>query len=447
MKTLKIHIIIAIIFTTLIAGLTTCAKFDAEPPVGTEIRPTYKSGVTTLDVTLITTESAKSGGNVSFAGSDSVAEKGICYGTVENPTIDSYKISSGVGIGEFISNITGLIENTTYYVRAYAISGAGVSYGEQIIFRTLPITTATVETLLITEITYNSATCNANICLDGGMEVTSRGICWGIASNPTTADFQIENGIGTGTFTGNLTGLAPNQQYYVRAFATNGKGTAYGNQLTFTTDYLNCGTLTDADGNIYKTVTIGTQCWMAENLKTTVYKNGSEIVNVTDNVEWGSLSSGAVCNYNNNVGNSNTYGKLYNWYAVADANGLCPNGWKVPSDADWKTLEIQLGMSQAQADETGWRGINEGGKLKEYGNVHWNFPNIGANNETGYTAIPSGYRQPDGEYFNLGGSVNYWITDESGVIANYRSLYSDNSAIYRNATSKNSGFAVRCVKE
>ena len=150
------------------------------------------------------------------------------------------------------------------------------------------------------------------------------------------------------------------------------------------------GTVTDIDGNTYQTVKIGDQWWMAENLKVTCYRNGDAIPNITDGTTWASLSTGAYCEYNNDINNVATYGRLYNWYAVTDSRNIAPAGWHVPSDAEWKQLEMYLGMSQSEADATGWRGTDEGGKLKEVGTMHWNSPNTGATNESGFTALPGG---------------------------------------------------------
>lgn len=133
-------------------------------------------------------------------------------------------------------------------------------------------------------------------------------------------------------------------------------------------------TVTDIDGNVYKTVTIGNQAWMAENLKVMRYRNGDAIPNVTGGTDWSNLSTGAYCSYDNDDNNIDTYGLLYNWYAVDDSRNLAPEGWHVPTDEEWKELEMYLGMSQSEADDTGYRGTDEGGKLKEVGTTHWQSP-------------------------------------------------------------------------
>ena len=207
-------------------------------------------------------------------------------------------------------------------------------------------------------------------------------------------------------------------------------------------------TVTDIDGNTYQTVTIGTQVWMAENLKTTHYRNGNAISNVTDGTTWEGLTTGAYCEYDNNANNVATYGRLYNWYAMADSRNIAPSGWHVPTETEWKQLEMYLGMSQAQADQLGWRGTNEGGKLKEGGTTHWINPNIGATNESGFTGLPGGYRYLGGVYDQLGSSAVFWSSTENGSIYAWcRNLNSAYSGVHRYDGSKEDGFSVRCIKD
>ena len=209
-----------------------------------------------------------------------------------------------------------------------------------------------------------------------------------------------------------------------------------------------CLTVTDIDGNTYQTIQIGDQCWMAENLKVTHYRNGDPIPCITSNSDWGSLTTGAYCNYDNNASNVAIYGRLYNWYAVNDNRNIAPEGWHLPSDAEWKQLEMYLGMSQTEADKTDWRGTNEGGKLKENGTLHWNDPNNGATNESGFTALPGGQRDDDGGYFDMGNLALFWSsTERSNYYAWSRTLSYNESEIRRLYYHEGSGFSVRCVKD
>ncbi len=311
---------------------------------------------------------------------------------------------------------------------------------------TVPVlTTATV-----TNVTQTTAECGGNITSDGGAAVTARGVCWSTNALPTIADSETTDSSGTGSYASAISGLTPNTPYYVRAYATNSAGTGYGDEKSFTTESQSgpdsTGTVTDYDGNVYQTVKIGNQWWMAENLKVTHYRNGNAIPNVTE--AWASLSTGAYCDYDNDVNNVATYGRLYNWYAVADSRNIAPAGWHVPTDEEWKQLEMYLGMSQAEADATGWRGTDEGGKLKESGTTHWFSPNTGATNESGFTALPGGYRDPGGSFASMVYTAYFWSSTEfdSGGARNRSTGYSS-SQVNRNYDFKRCGFSVRCVRD
>ncbi|HRZ98354.1 MAG TPA: fibrobacter succinogenes major paralogous domain-containing protein, partial [Paludibacter sp.] len=158
------------------------------------------------------------------------------------------------------------------------------------------------------------------------------------------------------------------------------------------------GSMTDQDGNVYKTVTIGTQTWMAENLRTTKYNDGTSIVAINSSNEWSALSTGAYCNCKNteNNGEIATYGRLYNWYAV-NTGKLAPKGWHVPTFDELSALITYLG-GETEA----------GGKLKETGNTHWTTPNLGATNEVGFTALPAGLCEPKGTYSQFGAYGTWW---------------------------------------
>ena len=208
-------------------------------------------------------------------------------------------------------------------------------------------------------------------------------------------------------------------------------------------------TVTDYDGNVYNTVIIGTQEWQQENLKVTHYRNGDVIPNVTGNSAWINLTTGAYCDYDNLPGNSVIYGALYNWYTVDDPRNLCPSGWHVPADTEWKTLEMFLGMSQLAADVIGWRGTDEGGKLKESGYSHWLSPNTGATNSSNFTALPGGYRAyADGSYTVVENNAEFWCSTQYDSVSAYdRELWYGNATTFRGPWSLNYGIAVRCIKD
>ena len=205
--------------------------------------------------------------------------------------------------------------------------------------------------------------------------------------------------------------------------------------------------LTDIDGNVYTTVKIGNQWWIAENLKVTHYRNGDPIPNISDSTEWVSSTTGVLCHYGNNDANASTYGCIYNWFAVNDNRGLVPEGWHVPSDEEWKELEMYLGMSQADADDTNWRGTDEGGKLKEAGTVHWEASNTGVTNESGFTALPAGYRSCGLQtYEQLGKHAQFWSTT-IGIHVWTRSISYFSSQIVREGLNERNGISVRCIKD
>ena len=200
---------------------------------------------------------------------------------------------------------------------------------------------------------------------------------------------------------------------------------------------LQAQTLQDIDGNVYKTVTIGKQIWMAENLKTTKFNDGTSIPLVRENSAWKDMNSPSFCWYNNDATtNKNNYGALYNWYTV-NTNKLCPSGWHVPSDAEWTTLRTYLGGDSVA-----------GGKLKETGTTHWKSPNTGATNASGFTALPSGRRTNLGSFGDDGYYGNWWsATEVDSTNAWYYFLNFPSSIIYRGVYFKTDGLSVRCLKD
>ena len=281
---------------------------------------------------------------------------------------------------------------------------------------------------------------------DGGASVTARGVAYGTSQSPTTANSTTSDGTGTGAFTSTLTGLTSSTLYYVRAYATNSAGTAYGNEVSFTTLF-SCGTstLSDVDNNTYTTVQIGTQCWTRSNLTVSKYRNGDNIPTGLNNIQWGSTTSGAYAIYNNVVANDALYGKLYNWYAVNDSRGICPTGWHVPSDAEWTTLTDFLGGTSAA-----------GGKMKSTATQPtsggWIAPNTGATNSSGFTGLPGGGRAASGgAFFDLGYVGVWWSSSAVGPgnpgNAWYRSLFYNTANANRGNDFYRTGYSVRCVRD
>jgi len=198
------------------------------------------------------------------------------------------------------------------------------------------------------------------------------------------------------------------------------------------------GTVTDIDGNVYKTIVIGSQTWMAENLRVTHYQNGDAIPNVTDNTAWKDLTTGAYCNYNNttDLDTIATYGRLYNWYAVADSRNLATKGWHVPTISDWDRLIDYLGGDTIA-----------GKKMKEAGDLHWNAPNT-ADNSSGFTALPGGWRYLSKKTTKMSFYSDYWALPEYNTkMAGFLFLFSWNSFAYRDINYKVNGYSIRCIKD
>jgi uncharacterized protein (TIGR02145 family) len=203
--------------------------------------------------------------------------------------------------------------------------------------------------------------------------------------------------------------------------------------------------VTDVDGNVYSTVTIGTQVWMAENLKTTKFNDMSNITMITSNSTWTSTTNPAYCWYNNDTTYKAYYGALYNWFAV-NTRKVCPTGWHVPSHVEFEIMEMYLGMTQEQADSLGWRGKDQGKKLKSRSG--WN-NNGNGSNSTGFSAFPGGYRYgASGAFFNIG-TLSYWWSSslDASNFGLYRRLDCDQSKVYAGSVRRQAGKYIRCVMD
>jgi uncharacterized protein (TIGR02145 family) len=200
----------------------------------------------------------------------------------------------------------------------------------------------------------------------------------------------------------------------------------------------------DHEGNIYKTIQVGSQTWMAENLKVVTYLNGDSIVNVTNNATWAGMGVGAYSYNNNNPSNNCPYGKLYNWYAVNDSRKICPSGWHVPSDLEWNTL-ISVLDGAYNPTIIGAQSAVAATKMKSTGVKFWVSPNSGANNESGFSALPGGYRKTDGVFASLR-TEGYWWT--SSTFDNDNAIRRGvSNFLFRDNSNKRIGFSVRCIKD
>jgi len=256
----------------------------------------------------------------------------------------------------------------------------------------------------------------------------------GSAITGYTVTSSLSNIIGNGSASPiTVTGLTNGIAYTFTVTATNANGTGSASSASNSVT----PPVTDGDGNIYNTVTIGSQVWLVQNLKTTRYNDGTSIPYVTDNATWIGLSTNAYSWYNNDAANKATYGALYNWYTV-NSGKLCPAGWHVPTDAEWTILTVYLGGD-----------IVAGGKLKETGTTHWLSPNTGATNESGFTALPGGCRgNINGSFFYIANDGYWWSSTESSAgISLYKLLEYNYPGAAGGGYSKVMGLSVRCVRD
>jgi uncharacterized protein (TIGR02145 family) len=425
--------------------------YGADVPFTTN--PVVVPTLTTTAVTGVTLTTAATGGNITDDGGGAVTARGICWATTLNPVIGATNTTTnGTGTGVFVSNITGLLPGTPYHVRAYATNSAGTAYGADFPFTTTAAVAPTLTTVAITALGATSAVSGGVITSDGGSAVTVSGICWGTTALPVIGALNTTtDGLLTGTFPSTMTGLTDGTTYYVRAYATNAIGTSYGNQLTLLTK------VADNDGNTYNTVKIGNQVWMAQNLATTKYNDNSSIPNLTLAAAWiaenGTAGhNGAYCWYNNDgTTYKPLYGAIYNWYAVNTGN-LCPTGWHVPSDEEYQTLELFLGMAPGtNPGQVGaWedRGTDQGTQMKNTTGWSTGLPNLNGTNTSGFSALPGGYRfGVDGSFQSLGQVSYWWASDQvDATTAFYRRLDGTLTTVYRMGVLKSAGKYIRCIK-
>jgi len=436
-----------VVFSILFAGLflpylNSCKK-ETPKTVPTAIISTALN---------ITATSASLQGEITADGGATIMERGVCYSTHQNPITSDSKIIYGTGIGSYTVSLTGLTTGSIYYVKSYAINSAGTGYSSQSTFKTLALASV-LTTAQLMNITKSSATSGGNVSNDGGSQVITRGVCFNISQNPTIANAKTVDGAGTGSYISSITGLSPNTTYYVRAYATNSVGTAYGSQVNFnSSDYPNCGTVTDVDGNIYKTVTIGTQCWIRENLKTTKYNDGTSIPNITGEWAWIALTTGAYSWFDNLKDAYGIYGILYNWYSI-NTGKLAPKGWHVPSDSEWTILTDYLTLNgygyggsgtdiaKSLASTSLWEGNNTEGNT---GNDR------SSNNSSGFSAFPGASRDMFGNCLAIDLGGYWWSSTSTAVSAQaawYRCIYTNKNDVGRYSGSTRCGFSVRCVKD
>jgi uncharacterized protein (TIGR02145 family) len=400
--------------------------------------------VSTDVVNAFTHNTAMAGGNVSSDGGDDVTDRGICWGTSANPTINDNHRSNGVGTGNFSIEITSLNPNTLYHVRAFATNSVGTNYGNQEEFTTL----------LAPFITVKSPT------IDSLWEMGfNKQIVWedNITENVKIELFKVGSAshdiISSVSSSGTYNWLIPENLSAANNYAIKISSVNNANISDTSETFEIFGKISDIEGNKYRIVKIGTQWWMRENLRSTKYADNYQIPVITGSTNWNNLTTDDIgcCYYNDNTTYGSDYGVLYTWVTTMKGNyiektqGICPSGWHIPSDSEWKDLEKYLGMSVANADATGWRGNNEGNVLKETGILHWTSSN--GTNVKGFTALGSGYRTDTGVSNGLKLYSSYWVSNYSGYTAWCRQLHNDVGTINRNLVTWLNGYSVRCVKD
>ncbi|MCX6287190.1 MAG: hypothetical protein NTY96_08745 [Bacteroidetes bacterium] len=394
--------------------------------------------VTTTAVSAITTSTASSGGNVTGDGGLNVTARGVCWSTSPNPTTANNSTSNGSGLGIFTSSLTGLSLNTLYYVRSYATNSLGTAYGNEVSFTTLA-NPPTVTTTIITNLAQTTATSGGNVTADGGASVTDRGVCWNTSSGPTTANSHTSDGAGTGSFTSSLTSLSANTLYYARAYAVNSAGTAYGNEVIFTTlSSSNCGSFTISHvtsggvAPVNKTVTYGTvtnipgetsKCWITQNLGA-----DHQATTVNDATE---ASGGWYWQFNRKQGYKHdgttltpswtitSISENLNWQAVNDPCTLELGGsWRLPTYTEWANVDASGGW-------TDWNGpYNSGLKL----------------HATGYLDSGTGMLIGRGIY------GHNWSSTQAVATTAFNLTFNSTQSYAESMSGKANGFGVRCIK-
>jgi len=421
------------------------------------------TAVSETNCTVISDSTVVLQSHVTHNGAGALTATGFCWSESPFPEISGNHGVSGVDTGNFQLTLGDLQPGQKYYVRAYATTTNATVYGPQMYFWLgfLP----TVTTGSVTEITGVMAFCEGEVLNDGNLW-TPRGFCWSTSHNPTLSDAHAEWGSGTGYFRRPLINLMPNTTYYVRAYATNQIGTAYGNEVSFTTISMpslaqpcsSTPSLTDYDGNTYNTVQIGTQCWMRENLRTTHYSNGDEILAGTNS------SYDTAYRYVPNGDSSEvaTHGYLYNWAAVmhgslpsnavpSGVQGICPTGWHVPSDAEWDTLEqfVSFNLYPCQYDDIEDMAVHIASQSGWQNSQTTCSPgyNPSNNNQTGFSIMPSG-ATVEGWAWGFGQFGSLWsATEENSIDSRIRLIEYNHEDTESDSAEKSMGFSVRCIKD
>jgi uncharacterized protein (TIGR02145 family) len=450
--------------------------------------------VTTDTPVVIHNRRAVVGGTILDNGGVKIEEKGICYALSDNPTYNSLRKTSDSENDVFQVELADLLTDTLYYARAYAMNSVGIAYGDVINFRVLS-SRPFVKTIGVDNIENKSAIVQGKVEDDGGSPITGKGFCWDMNSNPSIENASIiYNNENENNFSNTIRNLTEGVTYYVRAFAENSKGISYGEQIMFTTksipvDKQSClgpETVNDYEGNAYKTVSIGNQCWLQENIRAEFFSNGTHMSVGVDNtftsfVEHYSAYEFFYLTESTYAGNPQKYtDNLYNWCAAVNKSsssannpsgiqGICPIGWHIPSQQEWVQLIDYVGSNNDYRCDIGTVSISKA----LASNNDWGYSettcsignDLQLNNATHFTARPVGYvdwdstSHYDNQYQKItykhsrckgqGGVARFWTSTESNAHTAYVMELTGSSA-YVTTTSgyaKYTGAAVRCLRD
>ncbi len=448
------RLFLIILFTILVA----CKKEDY-PPV-----------VYTYPVTDVTLRQASSGGYIEENGGSAIIRRGIIWSTSTKANLSNYEgiKEEGAGSGEFISQIAGLEPGKNYYARAFATNHTETGYGQEVTFTAGD---GNIETdLVVGNISYFSVTANCIIHSYGGDSITERGFIWNswVSYQLPTIDShagRVSKGAGNSSYSSELTGLSSYRRYQIRAYTINSLDTFYSKTVTFRTLAVEDGVpgeVIDIDGNVYPTITLGGIEWMAENLRTKRFNDGSPIPHVTTNHGWNHLDSPAWCWYENDETQyGQFYGALYNRYAALSDN-LCPAGWRVPGFnelyhhlqsyllKDYNILnfgeetEKLMGnvLKSCRQENSPLAGECETSSHPRWNANQWQY----GTDFFGFSALPGGSRSANGTFFNVGERGLWWTTEgySQGKAFSIRTT-SGQFDIIDQASSN--GLSVRCVRD
>lgn len=443
MKIRAIHIpmisLATIIFLVLCGILFThCKKYEVSSVII----------VKTAGVSEVTLTSCRAAGMLVDIGSTGVSQHGFCWSYTSNiaEAIDCKSLGRKDERGGFNNIIEGFTPGTQYYVWAFAENEDGRKYGDPVAFSTISGSLPTVHTHSIEEITPTTALAAGSISDDGGAEILEKGICFDLNPDPTLESNVLRAEDNTDHFDLTLEGLLPNTRYFVRAFASNAGGTAYGENQEFRTLPEFSELVDERDGKHYQTVKIGEQWWMAQNL------DHGDMISITNS----SMENEIIEKYcwGDDPANCETFGALYHWeemmmYRLDDSHGVCPDGWHIPTDDEWRIMEMTIGLTEEETlIMNNARGGIAGGWLKAIGEEFWDAPNAGATDELGFHALGSGFIDGSKNYSSLRVYAPIWTSSAIEDEPLIRGVAYDHSEIYRGpATANILGCAVRCVKD